>query len=153
VLDLAAVLLEWPRLEAHLGRRILLPSPLPDVAAARRLGWSDEVFTGKIAQAVVEAMIDVSLLTTSRTAVYAACLQIDRALGGARGTTGAVFDCEHALALHYVDIFYTHDVELASIARTVAKRVTERPVTVCSNAGELRRALRRAGIAMQEKVA
>jgi hypothetical protein len=152
VVNLAAVLLEWPRLERHLGRRLRLPPPLPDVAAARRLGWSDEVFIGKIAQALVETMIDASLLPTSRTAMYAACLQIDRALGGARGTTGAMFDCEHALALHHVDIFYTQDGELASIARTVAKRVTERPIAVCSSAGELRRALRRGGITVPDKV-
>ena len=129
VLNLATVLQGWPRIEARLGRPLPLPPPLPDVAAARQQGWQEEVFVGKVAQALVETMIDASLLTTSRTAVYAACLQIDRALGGARSTTGAVFDCEHALALHQVDVFYTYDGELASIARTVAKRVTERAIT------------------------
>ncbi len=132
----------WEAFEKNIGRKIQIRKPLPtSLNSSDSRYYSRVVFIG-LMQPLVENLLANASLPTSRTAIYVAAHQIDQSISGKLPGTGNVLDCEHGLALHFVDIIYTRDLGFATILRKASKNLNLEHVKICCTKNELQRALR-----------
>lgn len=143
VFDLREIAEHWSDFEAE-GGVMRLPEPLPDVDRAHTEAGMDRLeIAVHLLQPLVERLLMAAKLPCSRTGMYVASLQVENALGRERPGTGNPFDCERAIALHDVDVFFTLDKMLAHQAKQTAKHLELDDVVICGTEDELGKALDR----------